>query len=136
MLKGRFYYLLAFVPTNVPIQRVFVGKKTPFLYVIVSSSSKGHSGGKRPQSTPVRGPLKGFKIVQLQSNSDTISIRILRPFPKLFPVKFGLKVYPFQGSKPAQVCFCLKDETRIHWPEPEIRNLQFCSNYSYLANES
>ena len=40
-----------------------MGKKTPFLYVIVSNTSRGIQGGKRPQSTPVRGPLKSFKIV-------------------------------------------------------------------------
>ena len=36
-----------------------MGKKTPFLYVIVSNTSRGIQGGKRPQSTPVRGLLKG-----------------------------------------------------------------------------
>ncbi len=53
-----FYKLSAL---NVPIQRVFLGKKTPYLYVIVSNTSRGIQGGKRPQSTPVRGLFKGFQ---------------------------------------------------------------------------
>ncbi len=68
---------------NVPIQRVFMGKKTPFLYAIVFNNTKGHSGRQTTPIDPCQRTFKGFsrtKLSRFQSKLDTISIRILRPF--------------------------------------------------------
>jgi hypothetical protein len=71
---------------NVHIQRVFMGKKTPFLYVIGFYTSRGIQGGKRPQSTPVRGLLKS----QIYGHSQ-------RLFPRLFWSNPGSKPAHFNG---------------------------------------
>ncbi len=92
---------------NVPIQRVLMGKKTPFFYAIVPNSTRGHSGREITPIDPCQRAFKRFK----------------QTFPKakLLPVKFGLESRPesqcpIQGSistlfraESRQFCFCFKE---------------------------
>jgi hypothetical protein len=76
-----------------------MGKKTPFLYVIDSSTSRGIQGGKRPQTTPNRAGLRAISA-HLVIWADNFVI------PK---AQNGARRAPNPLAT-----------------EPEIRNLQFC----------
>ncbi len=122
-----------------------MGKKTPFLYVIVSNTSRGIQGGKSPQSTPVRGLFKGenrpnsspIQRTKLPSIQRTKS-SILRPFPRLSQssfqsnsdtksrpilVKFGHKIVRFAPNLFSKA-FSFKRSFRRREPNPFPKQLQ------------
>jgi hypothetical protein len=108
---------------DVPIQRVFMGKKTPFFYAIDSNTSRGIQGSKSPQSTPVRGLLKGkidqfYNPIRAQSRSKSglksspCSKDKIAQYSKVisttyFAVESGLKFDLFHSTN-LQFCFCFK----------------------------
>ena len=75
---------------NVPIRRFSWAKRPHFCMLLFPVLQRGIQGGKWPQSTPVRGPLKG----------------LIKDFPKAFSFKIVRDERRIYSSN-SQLCFCL-----------------------------